>query len=223
MSPSPSLATTCTLLALAAVGCGGGSVRVDLTSDDATDNVLALGAATPAPNLTAVRSVRVTVAEVWLHLSDTDAAAPGLAEAAEVPESSAGWRRVSDVPHAVDLMALRAGAALGLGAWGVDDARALTQVRLRLAAVDEGAEGRVAGAVVDDRGARCDLLLPRSAWLPGVAVSGPLARLPLDDAGARRVLLSLKLDDSRREALAEGGCAYHLQPVLKVKRFEPTP
>lgn len=218
--PTPALrsaAAACALAALA-TGCGGGSVRLDLTSDDAADNVLAL-ATTPAPNLASVRSVRVTVDEVWLHVADGDEAPLLQPEAADVPEGSSGWRRVSDVPHAVDLMALRSGAALALGEWEVPEG-ALTQVRLRLAAVPEGEEGRVAGAVLDDAGTGCDLLLPRSAWQPGLAVSGPLARLPLDGEEARRALLSLKLNDSRREELEGGGCAYHLNPVLKVLRFE---
>ena len=56
--------------------------------------------------------------------------------------------------------------------------------------------------VVDDTGTRCDLLLPRSAWLPGVAVSGPLVRLPLEGDGVRRAL-EARWDRAAMQAHAE--------------------
>src|SRR5690348_14429548 len=114
------------LTALALVGCSkSASVQVVLASGDATT-----AAALPAPgtadvttgaddDLTTVKSVTVTVAEVDAHVSGAGDPVvddkTGEVDGTSVPDDDGKWQVVSSTPVTVDLMTLRDGLTQPLG------------------------------------------------------------------------------------------------------------
>ncbi len=191
--------------------CGGGDLNLSLTSDDVGARALGLGA--PA-DLTTVRSLTLTVDEIWVHVADADPSAEAKGE-----EGVAGWRRVTDVDQSLDLMTVRNSATLSLGDFPLPEGK-LTQVRLRLkpaGAVTE-ARARLPGTVLEQDGTACDLSVPSSVFDPGLKLSGAFQAMRIEAGGNHRALLNLNIKDSAK--LAGAPCVYTLDPVLEVKRFE---
>lgn len=191
--------------------CGGGELSLSLTSDDMGASALGGGASS---DLTTVRSLRLTVEEVWVHLADAD----GPREDGEA--GAAGWRRVTDADRSFDVMTVRNEATLSLGDFPLPEGQ-VTQVRLKLkpGVAPEGARVSLPGAVVEQDGTVCDLSLPASAFDPGLKLSGAVEAMRIESGGHHRALINLTIKDSAR--LSGTACAYTLEPVLKVKRFEP--
>jgi hypothetical protein len=219
------------LTALALVGCSkSASVHVVLGSSDATT-----AAAQPAPgtaylttgaddDLTTVKSVTVTVAEVDAHVSgegdkEIDEKTEEV-DGAEVPDDDGKWQVVSSTPVTVDLMTLRDGLTQPLGIATLPDGK-ITQLRLKLATDSAAADGKdvIAGAVVDSAGNVCDLLVPHSAFQPGVKINQVFKAMPLTAGDQHLVQVNLQLRDSQRDDSA-GGCAYFLNPVIRIEKFE---
>jgi hypothetical protein len=188
--------------------CGGGQLSLSLTSDDMGASALGGRASS---DLTTVRSLRLTVDEVWVHLADAE-------DARE--DGEAGWRRVTDADQSFDLMTVRGDATLWLGDFPLPEGQ-VTQVRLKLrsGATTEGARVSLPGAVVEQDGTVCDLSLPASAFEPGLKLSGTVEAMRIDSGGHHRALINLTIKDSAR--LSGAACAYTLEPVLKVKRLQP--
>lgn len=212
------------------VACGGGSLSLDINSDDAAENttqstVRALEDGTKTPDLTTVKSVKVTVTEIWVHVASDDAKEAAKGEEVkgeEVEDSSKGWQKVFSEETTIDLMTVRNEATKPLGDIPVPAGK-ITQIRLKLkGSAAEGKEKyRLAGAVEETDGTMCDLIVPQSAIDPGLKISGIYKAMKIDASGKYHAIISLKLNESSK--LADGGatCAYQLNPVLKVKKFEP--
>lgn len=211
------------LLMLAA--CGGGTLDLSLTSDDSGDNALgtvsAAAVAAETTDLTGVKAVNVTVSEVWVHVAEdkADDEAEDSVDGASVAEDSKGWEQVSSEELTFDLIALRNQATKPLGELPVPAGK-ITQMRLVLEGGAEEASGKVrlAGAVVEQDGTQCDLLVPKSAVKPGVKLSGLFKAMKIEAGGKHTAVLNLKLKESSK--LGTATCAYELNPVLKVKKFE---
>ncbi|PTL79922.1 DUF4382 domain-containing protein [Vitiosangium sp. GDMCC 1.1324] len=207
-------------LLLAACG-GGSSLSLDINSDDAAENtslstVRALG---ESVDLTTVKSVKVTVSEIWVHVEGQEAQDD--VEGSKVDDSDKKWQQVSSTETAIDLMTVRNQATKPLGDITVPEGK-ITQIRLKLkgTAAEGSDKYRIAGAVEETNGTVCDLIVPKSAINPGVKIEGVYKAMKIEAGGKHHAIISLKLKDS--EKLADGGatCAYRLNPVLKVKKFE---
>ncbi|MFP2908839.1 DUF4382 domain-containing protein [Pyxidicoccus sp. 3LFB2] len=195
--------------------CGGGELALSITSDDLGDNSQRL--ATSA-DLTTVKSLRLTVDEVWVHVSGTDT--PHELRGEDIPDTGDGWHLLTTVDQSFDLMTVRGGATRLLGGFPVPEGH-LTQVRLKLKPemALTGERGRLAGAVVEQDGTACNLSLPASVFEPGLKLSGVLTPLRLEAGGTRRALINLKIKDSTK--LDGDTCVYKLDPVLKVRWLQP--
>ena len=82
--------------------CGGGSLSLDLNSDDAAENTSlssVRSSLSEAVDLTTVKSVKVTVSEIWAHVEDkdvkTDEAGDDKVEGSKIDDSSKHWVQVS--------------------------------------------------------------------------------------------------------------------------------
>ena len=203
------------LAPLLLAACGGGDLSLSITSDDLGDN--ARGFNHPA-DLTTVKSLRVTVDEIWVHVAE--AGAPDAVRGEDVPDGAGGWHLLTTEDQSFDLMTVRSGATRSLGDFPVPAGK-LTQVRLRLKADSAlaGAQAHVAGAVVEQDGTACDLHVPLSACEPGLKVSGTLTAMPVEAGGRYRALVNLKIKDSTK--LHGDTCGYKLDPVLKVRWLVP--
>lgn len=195
--------------------CGGGELSVSLTSDDLGASVLAQDS---HADLTTVKSLKLTVDELWVHVADTDA--PELEKGGE--EGASGWRLLTGADQPVDLMMVRHSATLSVGDFPLPEGK-LTQVRLKLKpdGVPLGERARLPGAVIEQGGTVCDLSLPSSAFDPGLKLSGAVEAMRVESGGRHRVLFNLNIKDSAK--LHGDPCTYALDPVLKVKRFESEP
>lgn len=219
------------LTALALVGCSkSASVHVVLASSDATT-----AAAQPAPgsaylttgaddDLTTVKSVTVTIAEVDAHVSgqgdkELDEKTDEV-DGPTVPDDDGKWQVVSSTPVTVDLMTLRDGLTQPLGIATLPDGK-ITQIRLKLATDAAAADGKdvIAGAVVDSAGTVCDLLLPHSAFDPGVKINQVFKAKTLTAGDQHLLEVNLQLRDSQRDPTA-AGCAYFLNPVIRIENFQ---
>lgn len=208
--------------------CGGGSLSLDINSDDAAENttlstVRSLSDSA-AVDLTTVRSVKVTVSEIWVHVEDKATkteAGDDKVEGDKVEDSGKSWQQVSSEERTIDLMTVRNAATKPLGDIAVPDGK-ITQIRLKLkGTAPEGSDKyRIAGAVEEIDGTVCDLIVPRSAVSPGVKIEGVFKAMKIEAGGKHHAVISLRLKDSAK--LVDGGatCAYRLNPVLKVKKFE---
>jgi hypothetical protein len=206
--------------------CGGGSLSLDINSDDAAENttlssVRALG---ESVDLTTVKSVKVTVSEIWVHVEDvatkTDDANDDKVEGSKIDDSSKHWEQVSSEEHSFDLMTVRNDATKPLGDLTVPEGK-ITQIRLKLkgTAAEGSDKYRIAGAVEETNGTVCDLIVPSSAINPGVKIEGIFKAMKIEASGKHHAVISLKLKDSEKLS-GTGTCAYRLNPVLKVKKYE---
>ncbi|HYO53355.1 DUF4382 domain-containing protein [Archangium sp.] len=201
--------------------CGGSSLSLDINSDDAAENapLSSVRAFNDSVDLTTVKSVKVTVSEIWVHVDGDDAKDD--VDGTKVEDSAKGWQQVSSEEKSFDLMTVRNEATKPLGDLTVPEGK-ITQIRLKLkGTAPEGSDKyRIAGAVEEASGTVCDLIVPRSAINPGVKISGVYKAMEIEAGGKHHAIISLKLKDS--EKLTDGGatCAYRLNPELKVKKFE---
>lgn len=195
--------------------CGGGDLSLSITSDDLGENAQSL--LTPA-DLTTVKSLGVTVDEIWGHVAGADTPDEVLGE--DVADGAEGWHLLTAEDQSFDLMTVRGGAARPLGVFPVPEGR-LTQLRLKLKAdtARTGERIRLAGAVVEQDGTACDLSLPASVFEPGLKLSGLLNPMHLDTGGRHRALVNLRIKDSTK--LDGDTCAYKLDPVLKARWLTP--
>jgi hypothetical protein len=193
--------------------CGGGNVGLDLTSDDASDNALTAQA---AADLNTIKSITLTVDEVWVHTSGKDAKDDVKGE--DVGDTAGGWQRVSEEDQAFDLMALRTGTTAALAELDLPEGK-ITQIRLKLKGGEEaGDRVRLVGAVTDSSGNKCDLSVPKSAINPGVKISGVFKAMKIEGSEKYRATVNLKIKDTTKDGAA--GCVYKLNPVLKIKKYE---
>lgn len=214
------------LAALGLVACGTGSSKINLglTSDDTTAAAAALAAA-PGRDLTGVKSIVVTVASVSVHVAGgaaTDPATPPTAD------DGPGWVLLTDVPRTYDLVALRDDFTAPLASGTVPEGK-ITQIRLALSTAapetGEGADATAAaggpphdvipGAVTELDGTVCDLLVPHSAFHPGIKIVHPWKALPVPAGGTVDAVVNLRVKESARE-VTPAGCAYRLNPVMQV-------
>lgn len=207
--------------------CGGGSLSLDINSDDAAENTTLSSVRSSlgeTVDLTTVKSVKVTVSEIWVHVEDKVTQGDlgdDKVEGSKVEDSGKSWEQVSSEERTFDLMTVRNDATKPLGDLTVPEGK-ITQMRLKLkGTAEEGTDKyRIAGAVEETNGTVCDLIVPKSAINPGVKIEGIFKAMQIEASGKHHAVISLKLKDS--EKLADGGatCAYRLNPVLKVKKFE---
>lgn len=195
------------------VGCGGGDLSLAVTSDDLGENTQQL---VTAADLTSVRSVNVTVDEIWVHVSDKDSKDDVKGE--DVPDDGEGWEQVASDDLPLDLMTVRNQATRPLGDFPLPEGK-VDQIRLRLKTDGElGDRRRITGAVTEQDGTVCDLSVPASVIEPGLKITGLLKAMKIESGGKHRALLNLKIKDSAR--LDGAACVYKLDPVLKVKSYE---
>lgn len=209
------------------VACGGGSLSVDINSDDAAENTSLSSTRSSlgeAVDLTTVKSVKVTVSEIWVHVEDkdvkTDEAGDDKVEGSKIDDSSKHWEQVSSSENTFDLMTVRNDATKPLGDLAVPTGK-ITQIRLKLkgTAAEGSDKYRIAGAVEEANGTVCDLIVPASAINPGVKIDGVFKAMKIEASGKHHAVISLKLKDSEKLS-GTGTCAYRLNPVLKVKKYE---
>ncbi|NMO22919.1 DUF4382 domain-containing protein [Pyxidicoccus fallax] len=195
--------------------CGGGELSLSITSDDSVASVTTFDS---HGDLTTVKSLMLTVDEVWVHVAA--ASAPDPVEGEAVAEGGTGWQRLTDVDQSFDLMTVRNGATLSLGDFSLPEGR-VTQLRLKLKPEStlSGARASLPGVVVEPNGTTCDLSLPASAFDPGLKLSGAVEAMRIESGGHHRALINLNIKDSAKRH--GDTCTYSLDPVLKVKRFEP--
>jgi hypothetical protein len=163
------------------------------------------------------RSVRVPIAEVQVHL------APMGAETETESEASGDWHTFSPANQQVDLVALPIDGSTFLGDLTLPAGK-ITQIRLRIAApVEAGAGERIlAGAVTEMDGTTCALVLPASAWEPGLMVIQPFKAIDVDPAQRIALVLAFDLRDAMRSPEA-AGCAWRLNPVVRLQSAELDP
>lgn len=218
-------------LALAACS-GSGTLHLDLNSDDSQPTTAPLpGDSQPLwnPNagvdLTTVKSIVVTVNEVDVHLAADNAPDPAKGE--DVPDNDGGWHVVTNKPQQFDLMTIRADATKPLGDIELPTGK-VTQVRLKLAVdgtAGAGAPGEdvIKGAVTEADGTTvCDLLVPHSAVDPGVKIAGKVITGKIDAGGKHTAVVNIKLSDSA-DASSGSTCAFRLNPVIKIKKYDGKP
>jgi len=210
-------------LGLAACGQSGTTtLRLGLTSNDAVAAQAALSAAPggPANDLTNVKAIRVTVARVSVHVAGS---APDAAVVPAVDDGAPGWVVLTEVPREYDLVALQQDFTAPLASGTVPSGK-ITQIRLALttAGPEEG-EGAttpaphdvIVGAVTELDDTVCDLLVPHSAFQPGIKIVHPWKALPLPEEGTIDAVVNLRVKESAREN-TPSGCAYRLNPVIQV-------
>ncbi len=200
-------------LLLAACG-GGATLNLSVTSDDVGEN--ALVSTSSAVDLTTVKSVNLTVSEIWAHVEDT---APDSIQGKDVDDNDKKWILLSDEEQTLDLITVRGQTRQFFEALEIPNGK-LTQIRLKLKNSTSAPSERVRypGAVVEADGTACDLLVPASAIHPGVKISGAFKAMSIEADGKHVAVLNIKLRDS--EKLEGATCAYRLNPELKVKKFE---
>lgn len=210
-------------LALAACGSNGGTVKLGLTSNDAAPAQAALAAAPAAPgnDLTNVKSIVVTVASVSVHVAGAGSPDP---VPPAVDDGAPGWVLLTDEPKVYDLVELSQDFTAVL-ATGTVPAGKITQIRLALSTTGpetgEGAAAKpvahdvIAGAVTELDDTVCDLLVPHSAFKPGIKIVHPFQALPVPEGGTVEAVLNLRVKESTRET-TPSGCAYRLNPVMQV-------
>jgi len=209
--------------ALALAACGSATLNLGLTSNDAAP-AAALAAApaapgSPANDLTNVKSILVTVASVSVHV-----AGKGEPDPAQPPTNDAapGWVLLTDVPKVYDLVQLQKDFTAPLASGTVPEGK-ITQIRLALSTSGpETGEGAatpphdvIPGAVTELDGTVCDLLVPHSAFQPGIKIVHPFKALPVPDSGTITAVVNLRVKESKRET-TPSGCAYRLNPVIQV-------
>lgn len=182
-------------------GCGGSTVRVELGAEHGV-----VRQELDATELEGARKVVVTIVEVSAHV------AGGGDDGDDAPAADRGWRVLSSNPQTVDLIEVREMGAREI-AEGVLPEGKVTQLRLKLDGRDENGEGRIPFAVTESDGTSCDLIVPASAFNPGLKVSG-LFKAQNDTT----VELTMSLKEATRWDV--GGCAYRLNPVIKVARVK---
>jgi hypothetical protein len=192
----------------------GATLNVSLTSDDAGEN--ALVSASGSVDLTTVKSVNLTVSEMWAHVEDS---APDSLKGDEVDDDDKQWVRLSAEEKTLDLITVRSQTSAFFDSLEIPQGK-LTQLRLKLKPgnADPSGRARYPGAVVQADGTACDLLVPTSAISPGVKISGAFKAMNIEADGKHLAVLNIKLKDS--EKLNGSPCTYRLNPELKVKKFE---
>lgn len=218
------LAASLAALGLAACGTGSSTLNLGLTSNDATA-ASAAQAARPTGDLIGVKSIVVTVASVSVHVAGGASADPAVPPTAD---DGPGWVVLTDVPKVYDLVALRDDFTAPLASGTVPEGK-ITQIRLALSTsapeTGEGADATAAaggpphdvipGAVTELDDTVCDLLVPRSAFRPGIKIVHPFQALPVPAGGTVDAVVNLRVRDSARET-TPAGCAYRLNPVIPV-------
>lgn len=196
----------------------GGSMNLDVTSDDLGENAQGVVSAYAGTDLTTVKAVSVTVDEIWAHVDDKEAKEDSIT-GESISDDGDKWQLISDEDRTIDLMTVRNNATKPLGDLELPAGK-ITQIRLKLKAGEAvGDRFRVVGAVTEADGTVCDLTLPKSAINPGVKISGVFKAMKIEAGGKYHAVINLKLKES--EKVADGStCAYKLNPVLKVKKYE---
>jgi hypothetical protein len=162
------------------------------------------------------QSVLVPIAEVQVHL------APMGAETETESEASGDWHTFSPANQRVDLVALPIDGSTFLGEVSLPAGK-ITQIRLRVDGTEEvGGERVLPGAVTDADGRACDLILPASAWDPGLKIVHPFKPIDVDPAQRIALVLAFDLRDATRSQEA-AGCVWRLNPVLALQRSEFVP
>lgn len=203
---------------LLAACSNGGSMNLDVTSDDLGENANGVVSASGGVDLTTVKAVNVTVDEIWAHVDSKDAKDDSIT-GESISDDGDKWQLISDEDRTIDLMTVRNNATKPLGDLEVPAGK-ITQIRLKLKAAEAvGDRFRVVGAVTEADGTVCDLTLPKSAINPGVKISGVFKAMKIEAGGKHHAIINIKLKDS--EKVADGStCAYKLNPELKVKKYE---
>jgi len=209
------------LLAPLALAACTGSATVDVAM---THQLGAPNALSAPSDLSGVAEVNVTVLGIDVHVSGDKA--PDDVDAGSVGDHDGGWHAVPDIGPAgipVDLMALKTPAdVLALGKVDVTAPSKITQMRLRLAAAgphpgDTGYDVIPGAVLLADQVTRVDLVVPHSAFDPGVKIEGLFKATRLEPGDQVAVTVDLQL----REVL--DGAAYRLNPVLKIARVDRKP
>jgi hypothetical protein len=190
---------------------GGGNVEVGLGRDGSSAAQTASLA-----SLEDAQSVRLAIAEVQVHL------APMGAETETESEASGDWHTFSPANQQVDLVALPIDGSTFLGEVSLPAGK-ITQIRLRVAGTEgQGGERLLAGAVTDVDGMACDLILPASAWEPGLKIIHPFKAIDVDPAQRIALVLAFDLRDATRSREA-AGCVWRLNPVLELQSSQVVP
>jgi len=217
-------------LALAACGSGNTTLSLGLTSNDAAPAAATAAAPAappvtppggPANDLTQVKSILVTVASVSVHVAGKGAPDPAQPT---MNDAAPGWVVLTDVPKVYDLVELQKDFTAPLASGTVPEGK-ITQIRLALSTsgpeTGEGATAAaephdvIAGAVTELDGTVCDLLVPHSAFQPGIKIVHPWKALPIPESGIVEAVVNLRVKESKRET-TPSGCAYRLKPVIQV-------
>lgn len=190
------------IFAVTSLGCGGGNVAVELERDEPR-----AAQVDSLSSLAAVRAVRLPIVEVSVHVAGKGAEAV-----------SGDWHTLALEAKEVDLLSVPIDGSTLLGDLSLPAGK-ITQVRLGLAATEgHGDERIIADAVTEPDGTLCDLILPASAWEPGLKISGLFKQVDVDPAKRTSLVLAFDLKEATRST--EGvDCAWRLNPVLKIKRI----
>ncbi|XXF80480.1 DUF4382 domain-containing protein [Myxococcaceae bacterium GXIMD 01537] len=197
--------------------CGSdATLDLSVTSDDSSENATSVVSAFAA-DLSSVKAINLTVSEVWVHVAGGSAA--DSIDGDGVSDSDKGWEQVSTEERVFDLMTVRNQATKPLGDVSVPEGK-ITQIRLKLknGNADSSGKVRLVGAVEETSGTKCDLLVPQSAFDPGVKISGTFKAMKIEAKGKHAAVLNIKLKDWKK--LGDAACAYQLNPELKVKKFD---
>jgi hypothetical protein len=233
-----------TLAPLALAACGGtGTLNLAVTSDATNTNALTAAAALPAPasppsrlDLSNVESIKLTVAEVDVHLAGSGAPATVVPGKNDPPDNDGGWHQIdlvdtSGLPvSTIDLVIAR-GTPTSLGTIQLPSGK-ITQIRLKLqvdaVSLAEPGFDTITGAVQiapvppSTTPTFCDLAVPHSAVDPGVKIVGPFSSIQIDEGGTANVLLNFKLNELPPAASGTSACLYKLAPVLKIEKVDRT-
>lgn len=202
---------------LMVAGCSEpGNLRLSLGSDDSATAAISapsMDHTGRAMNLTAARSIKVTITEVLVHIAEGEAG-PSVTSA-QVPDDAPGWQAVATGPMEIDLAKVRDDGAIDLADVDVPEGR-IDAVRIRLAShgVFAGVEDRIIGAVIDANGAVCDLIVPRAVVDAGAKVDCLYKPIAIATEGTT-AQLNFKLRSSQRAEVASG-CAFRLAPVIQL-------
>jgi hypothetical protein len=187
-------------------GCGGANVGVEVERDASATQGESLS------GLEVARSVRLPIADIRFHVAGKDA----------VSEDEGRWHTLVPENREVDLLALPLEGSVFLGDVRLPAGK-ITQIRLRLAAPEGVGEKRVlTGAVTEVDGTVCDLIVPASAWDPGLKLVHPFKYIAVDPANRVDLVLAFGLKEATRSSEA-GRCVWRLQPTLKLKKAEMEP
>ena len=199
---------------------GSGTVHVDLNSDESQlTNALTdsrSDALSGSSDLSAVKSIKVTITEIRVHLADVDHSDDVKED--EAKDDDGGWHTVSTVPQTFDLLTIKADAVRPLGDIELPEGK-ITQIRLKLKTDGDNGSGaeRIVGAVTELDDTKCDLIAPKSVVNPGLKISGVFKAAKVDKGGKHTVVVNLQLKGDPRETL-NGVCAYRIKPVIKFKK-----